>query len=74
VRALLRGVGVGGEGESARGSALASYLLFEAPFTRELIALGEADTLARRDEVVRFFAWDRLRRPARGDAPDICLP
>ena len=75
VRALLRGVGVGGEGASARGSALASYLLFEAPFTRELMALGEADTLARRDEVLRFFGWDlppvRLH-PA--PAPDIVLP
>ncbi len=75
VRAMLRGVGVGGQGESARGSALASYLLFEAPFTRELIALGEADTMARRDEVLRFFGWDRPP-PRRGAAaePDILLP
>jgi len=75
VRAMLRGVGVGGQGESARGSALASYLLFEAPFTNELMALGEADTLARRDEVLRFFGWDRA--PARRSAqpePDIMLP
>jgi NTE family protein len=57
VRTLLRGVGVSGQGQTARGSALASYLLFEAPFTRELMALGEADTQARRDEVVRFFGW-----------------
>jgi NTE family protein len=75
VRALLRGVGVGGEGESARGSALASYLLFEAPFTRELMALGEADTLARKDEVLHFFGWDRP--PPRlhpAPDPDIVLP
>jgi NTE family protein len=75
VRALLRGVGVGGQGESARGSALASYLLFEAPFTRELMALGEADTTARRDEVLHFFGWDRP--PPRlhpGAVPDIALP
>ena len=57
----LRGVGVSSQdhGQEARGSALASYLRFEAPFTRELIALGEADTFARRDEVVSFFGWDQ---------------
>ena len=59
VRALLRGVGVSGQGSDARGAALASYLLFEAPYTRELMALGEADTLARRDEVLRFFGWNK---------------
>ena len=58
VRTMLRGVGVGGEGREARGgAALASYLLFEAPYTRELIELGAADTLARRNEVIAFFGW-----------------
>lgn len=57
VRALLRGVGVSGRGPEARGAALASYLLFEAPYTRALMELGEADTLARRDEVGQFFGW-----------------
>ena len=77
VRALLRGVGVGGEGADARGAALASYLLFEAPFTRELLALGEADTDARKDEVLSFFRWDTLqpgRRRGGTAEPDICLP
>jgi NTE family protein len=57
VRALLRGVGVSGRGPDVHGAALASYLLFEAPFTRALIALGEADTMARRRDVERFFGW-----------------
>jgi len=64
VRALLRGVGVS-RGAAASGSALASYLLFEAPFTQELMALGEADAMARRDEVLHFFGWDRP--PARAE-------
>lgn len=66
VRAMLRGVGVSGRGEDARGAALASYLLFEAPYTRELVALGVADTLARRDEVVGFFGWKEHARAAAG--------
>ena len=73
VRTMLRGLGVGVAGDGApgsagasasapgdapaRGAALASYLLFEAAFTRELIALGESDTLALRDEVLSFFGW-----------------
>jgi NTE family protein len=61
VRTMLRGVGVQKEGTAASGSALASYLLFETPYTSELLALGEADTMARRDEVVRFFGWARAR-------------
>ncbi len=68
VRTLLRGVGVSGKGQEARGSALASYLLFEAPFTRELMALGEADTMARKDEVFQFFAWEPGGPAARRNA------
>ncbi len=75
VRALLRGAGVSGQGTSARGAALASYLLFEAPYTCELMALGDADTVARRDEVLQFFGWERS--PARRQAAselDLSLP
>lgn len=63
VRTLLHGAGVGQPGRpQVQGSALASYLLFEAPYTRELMALGEADTLARQDEVCRFFGWPDARQ------------
>jgi NTE family protein len=68
VRAMLRAVGVSGEGQDARGGALASYLLFEAPYTRELVTLGVADTMARRDVVAGFFGWDR--RAARRSEPE----
>ena len=59
VRALLGGVGVSSRlaVQGPRGATLASYLLFEAPFTQALMALGEADTLVRRDEVLAFSGW-----------------
>jgi NTE family protein len=71
IRALLRGVGVSGRGDDARGAALASYLLFEAPYTRELMALGVADTRARRDQVIAFFGWSEapVEPSAEAQAP-----
>ena len=59
IRALLGGLGVSGQGDDARGAALASYLLFEAPYTRELIALGVKDTMARVDEVRTLLRLER---------------
>jgi NTE family protein len=60
VRFLLRAVGA----MNRNGSNLASYLLFEAPFTRALIELGYEDTMARRAEMMAF-----LQRGAEGVAP-----
>lgn len=70
VRAMLRSVGV--HAATGGGAALASYLLFEAPYTRALMALGEADVAARRAEVLDFFGWsqDPIDAGASGFLPE----
>lgn len=55
VRMLLAGIG----GTEVRGSALASYLLFEKSYTCELTALGRKDAMAHKEEIIAFFASNK---------------
>lgn len=57
VKSLLRTLGASPSAFQGQGHALVSYLLFEAAYTRELMALGEADALRQKDDIHRFFGW-----------------
>lgn len=58
VRTLLGTLGVrSGAGNPMRDGALASYLLFEQSYTRELIALGHKDAMAKQEELCAFLGW-----------------
>lgn len=51
IRFLLRGIGA----FNNSGASLVSYLLFEKFYTRQLISLGYADTMQRKEEVIKFM-------------------
>ncbi|MBS0375501.1 MAG: patatin-like phospholipase family protein [Proteobacteria bacterium] len=62
LRVLLRTLGAW----NAAGGALLSYLLFEGAYTRELIAIGHADAMARRDELQEFVVSAACRATTPG--------
>jgi NTE family protein len=51
IRFLLRFIGISKKSESA----MMSYLMFEKPFTEELIKLGYEDGLKQKDEIMSFL-------------------
>ena len=59
IRVLLRSIGAMRRG----GANLASYLLFERGYCRELIQLGYDDTIKRREELQAFLAGDLAMVP-----------
>lgn len=56
VRVLMRGLGANNRG----GMQLASYLLFESGYTRELIDLGYSDAMDHRDELAAFLSGEKM--------------
>jgi NTE family protein len=56
LRALLRVIG----GRDASGSQLASYLMFEAGYTRALIELGYRDAMEARTALTAFMSGEKL--------------
>lgn len=82
VRVLLGGLGAMNRG----GMQLASYLLFESGYTRELIELGYKDAMSRRDELLGFlqgeamdsqsgiFGWNDLSSEYTQRLPTLQIP
>jgi NTE family protein len=59
VRILLMGVGA----MAREGRPLMSYLMFDAPYCKELIDLGYRDAMASRDQILHLLGYDTLNTP-----------
>ena len=57
VKSLLKTLGANPNTAQGQGNALVSYLLFESAYTQELMALGESDAQAQKEEIHKFFDW-----------------
>lgn len=70
LRFFLRGSGA----TRGAGSTIASYLLFEQGFCRELIHLGYEDAMVRELEILRFLGFDpaAMHGPAGSVHADTC--
>jgi len=60
LRTLLHVIGAKDSG----GSQLASYLMFEGSFTRELISLGYRDAMQARETLLDFMSGQPMAQPA----------
>ena len=56
VRILLMGIGA----LAREGRPLMSYLMFDAPYCKELIDLGYQDAMAARDQILHLLGYDEL--------------
>ncbi len=56
VRILLKGIGA----LTREGRPLMSYLMFDAPFCKELLELGYQDGLAAREQILHLLGYDDL--------------
>ena len=56
VRILLKGIGA----LAREGRPLMSYLMFDAPYCKELMELGYEDAIASRDQILHLLGYDEL--------------
>jgi len=56
VRILLKGIGA----LTREGRPLMSYLMFDAPYCKELMELGYQDAMASRDQILHLLGYDEL--------------
>ena len=56
VRILLKGIGA----LTREGRPLMSYLMFDAPFCKELMELGYQDGMAAREQILQLLGEDEL--------------